>query len=748
MEQKIDATTWDAHLLKILAENLDDDDYTRPPLENSILQYLEHILAIVQQELTREEIKDKGFFSLSENDAVYWLFLTHTIQNASIRETLERLTIPYPSLYLTSVIKQADRSFFERLLAAEVNAEMFYETRPFNKKLFQLLVSKSFEFLQANESITDRNVTLLHFSKRIPNSVLVSKVTQLMERGANGRGQADGEALSRFTGLKTLWIDLFDYSTTPLPNTLFDLPCLRNLHLDKNKLTALPPDIAHLQTLSRLNLRENQLTRLPDEIGELKALDSLDLERNQLTELPATFLNLENLTNIKLDYNAFTEIPTLLFQHEKLLVVNLTNNKITHIPAHIEETNTSYYLAGNLIDELPEEFKEERFIYNVKVLGNPLRNLSPEFVPFIKSQVENTGKYLYKEELTGLFCWMNFHENKNVRKIARDKLEEVLEPKMFDRIKIDWRYRKNPDSEKVLMFCLKYHHPLKLHWPLLQTWLEGLMQKSIASIYSFTEPLYELPEGLFNLKALQNLDVLTLYDAQLKTIPEDIVQLPRLSDLSLGNNVGLEIPDFLPQLKLKKLALVDNGLQAIPEVIGQMHTLKQLFLKGNQITLGFELLTQLPKLEELYLQENSLTQMPEILLDVPNLKVLSLDSNQLGVAKDKQEYAIPLRIGFMDNLVKLDLTNNHLKKLPPGIGLLEQLEEILLAYNQFDEFPIELCEVETLRSIFFSNNNISRLPEDMKYLTQLEFIDLRGNPLPKQELQKLVQLLPNIRIRF
>ncbi|HAS44087.1 MAG TPA: hypothetical protein DCS93_26655 [Microscillaceae bacterium] len=748
MEQKIDATTWDAHLLQIVAENLEDDYYTRAPLENSISQHLEHVLALLQQTVSKEDVEAKGFFSLSENDATHWLFLVHTIQNVSVRETLEKLTIPSPSLYLSNVIKQADRSFFERLLAAEANAEMFYESRPLNKERWQFLITKSFELLQAHESISDRNVTLLHFSNSIPHSVLVPKITKLMDRGANGRGQADNQALAQFVGLEYLWLDLFNYSETPLPHSLFELAHLREVHLDKNMLHTLPPDIGRLQQVFRLSLRENYLTALPDEIGHLKVLDSLDLEKNQLAMLPKTFAQLENLTYLKLNYNAFTEIPAVIIPHKKLLVVDLSNNQITQVPAHIAGNSTSYYLQGNLIEDLPQEFEEGWQTHTIKVLGNPLRNLSPNLVPFVKSQVENAGKYLSKEELTGLFCWMNFHENKQVRKIARDKCEEIIEDEIFQQIKGSWRYRKNPDSEKVLLFCLQYYHPLKLHWPLLQTWLEGLMKKPPASFYSFQTAFYELPEGLFSLSTLQNLDTFSVANAQLKHIPAGITQLPKLTSLYIGNNPMETVPDFLPQLKLKQLSLVNSQLQAIPDAVGQIHTLKHLQLSKNSIKNGFELLTQLAHLEVLYLQRNELTQMPEAFVDIPNLRELHLNHNELGKEHLQEGYALPLKISFMDNLTTLNLSYNCLKRLPPGIGLLEKLDSIFLNNNQFDEFPIELCEVETLKNIYCRHNNIHHLPDDMQYLTQLEYLDLRDNPLSQDEKQKLLRLLPHTRIHF
>ena len=748
MEQKIDEKTWDAHLLQIVAENIEDDYYTRPPLEHSISQHLEHVLALLQQTLDKEEVEAKGFFSLSENDATHWLFLVHTIQNASIRETLEKLTIPSPRLYLTNVIKQADRSFFERLLAAEANAEILYTSRPLNQERWQLLIIKSFKLLHAQESISKRNVSLLNFSKNIPNSVIIPKLTKLISRGVDDKEQIDSKILAQFVSLEYLWLDLFNYSETPLPQSLFKLDHLREVHLDKNMLRVLPPDISRLQKVVRLSLRENHLTKLPDEIGNMKALDSLDLEKNQLTTLPETFAQLENLTYLKLNYNAFTEIPAVIIPHDKLLVADLTNNQITHIPPHIAGNGTSYYLQGNLIDDLPKEFEAGGQVHTVLILGNPLRNLSPNLVPFLKSQVKNSGKHLSKEELTGLFCWMNFHENKEVRKIARDKLQEVVETQTFNQIKANWRYRKNPDSEKVLLFCLQYYHPLKLHWPLLKTWLESLMKKPPTSFGNFQTSFYKLPEDLFTLSTLQNLDDFSVASAQLKHIPAGITQLPKLASLSIGNNPLETLSDFLPQLKLKRLSLVNSHLQAIPEEIGQMQTLKQLQLNNNDLKNGFELLAQLPNLEVLYLQWNKLVQMPEVLVDVPNLQELYLNYNQLGKEHSQEGYSLPLRIGFMDNLLKLSLANNHLRKLPPGVGLLEKLESIFLDYNQFDEFPVELCEIETLRTICFRNNNISHIPEDIRYLVHLEYLDLRENPLPKEEQQKLSKLLPHSHIRI
>lgn len=72
------------------------------------------------------------------------------------------------------------------------------------------------------------------------------------------------------------------------------VPTLRVIHLDDNRIATLPPLalFAHVQFLS---LRRNRLTKLPPSVADLISLVVLDVSDNQLTRLPPELGKLSNL---------------------------------------------------------------------------------------------------------------------------------------------------------------------------------------------------------------------------------------------------------------------------------------------------------------------------------------------------------------------------------------------------------------------------------------------------------------------
>lgn len=93
----------------------------------------------------------------------------------------------------------------------------------------------------------------------------------------------------------------------------------------------------------------------------------------------------------------------------------------------------------------------------------------------------------------------------------------------------------------------------------------------------------------------------------------------------------------------------------------------------------------------------------------------------------------------------LDLSHNQLKRLPLDISGFQNLVALDLSYNHFTEFPEGLRSLPNLRRLSLANNQIIHLPYSLlSQMKPLVYLDIRGNPIPKQEIQTTKELLPHL----
>lgn len=93
---------------------------------------------------------------------------------------------------------------------------------------------------------------------------------------------------------------------------------------------------------------------------------------------------------------------------------------------------------------------------------------------------------------------------------------------------------------------------------------------------------------------------------------------------------------------------------------------------------------------------------------------------------------VDMRMLCLKNLRKLDLSHNHIKKLPATIGDLIHLQELNLSDNHLESFSVALCQStlqKSLRSLDLSKNKIKALPVQFCQLRELTDLNLDDNEL-------------------
>ncbi|XP_068108066.1 leucine-rich repeat protein 1 isoform X2 [Hyperolius riggenbachi] len=93
---------------------------------------------------------------------------------------------------------------------------------------------------------------------------------------------------------------------------------------------------------------------------------------------------------------------------------------------------------------------------------------------------------------------------------------------------------------------------------------------------------------------------------------------------------------------------------------------------------------------------------------------------------------VDMRMLCLKRLQKLDLSNNHIKKLPKTIGDLVCLQELTLNNNLLETFVVELCNStlrNSLKSLDLSENKLKALPIQFCNLRELVNVKVDGNEI-------------------
>jgi hypothetical protein len=137
-----------------------------------------------------------------------------------------------------------------------------------------------------------------------------------------------------------------------------------------------------------------------------------------------------------------------------------------------------------------------------------------------------------------------------------------------------------------------------------------------------------------------------------------------------------------------------------------------------------EALGQLTQLQELYLSQNGLTELPEWLGRLTQLRSLDVSFNSLKVLGEW--------VGNLRELTSFNLYRNDFLALPASLCNLVNLQGIYFAWRgegPTDGFPESIRCMKQLRDIQFAAGGLTSLPSWLDELTRLEVLDFHSNQL-------------------
>ena len=200
---------------------------------------------------------------------------------------------------------------------------------------------------------------------------------------------------------------------TAIPQEIFQLTNLKELHIPYNKITVIPDAIAQLADLTTLNLSHNQISAIPDAITQLASLTELKFFGNKIRAIPNSIANLVNLTRLDLSSNQITTISDAITCLSNLEHLSLWDNQIGEIPKEINKLQKlqGFFIRKNQIRSLPDEIFELKNLKRLWLDNNQIEQIS-----------SNIGKLLNLEEL-----WLD-------NNLIRDLPEEIVKLKNLEEL--------------------------------------------------------------------------------------------------------------------------------------------------------------------------------------------------------------------------------------------------------------------------------------------------------------------------
>ncbi|KAI2663577.1 Leucine-rich repeat-containing protein 7 [Labeo rohita] len=276
--------------------------------------------------------------------------------------------------------------------------------------------------------------------------------------------------------------------------------------------------------------------------------------------------------------------------------------------------------------------------------------------------------------------------------------------------------------------------------------------KCLSVVEASVNPIAKLPDGFTQ---LLNLTQLFLNDAFLEYLPANFGRLSKLRILELRENhlktmpKGYAVkwfdlifethskPEVLEQIhSLKELWLDNNSLQTIPGSVGKLRQLRYLDLAKNRIESLDADISGCESLEDLLLSSNMLQQLPDTIGKLKKLTTLKVDDNQLT--------SLPNTIGSLSLLEEFDCSCNELESLPPTIGYLHSLRTFAADENFLTELPREIGNCKNVTVMSLRSNKLEFLPDEIGQMTKLRVLNLSDNsPRPLSPFKQRLTLRPN-----
>ncbi|CDO76067.1 hypothetical protein BN946_scf184696.g19 [Trametes cinnabarina] len=475
------------------------------------------------------------------------------------------------------------------------------------------------DFIQACTGL--RELRLSHMAlKKVPQSVRHCRTLQWLDLSCNRIADLDDAGLEQIPQLRHL--KLQNNRMEKLPFYFPHLRELRDLNISNNKFRYLPAVVCELRSLVDLDASFNMLQELPDELGQLTQLDHLTIVGNQVSKIPERCASLHNLRVLDCRRNLITDISVVC-----------TLPKIEQLLADHNSMHALDVSFGPALKQLDASHND---ITQLTLVPGPLG------LPYALTTLNlSHAKLSTLDDLA----------------LAQLTALEVLH---IDHNSI----RSLPESLGGLS-RLKHLSCSNNHLYMLPSSIGRLQW--LETLEAHNNDLSELPMSLWNCSSLQVINV-TSNVISTWSLPPGSIDLEVAVTHAWGSSVTLlndrkgsscsTIGSTLPALasSLERLYVGENSLTADSlHPLALLRELRVLNLSFNNIQqLPSSFFRNLTQLRELYLSGNDISAIPtENLQHMTNLEVLFLNGNKLQT--------LPREISKLTKLSVMDVGSNVLK---------------------------------------------------------------------------------------
>ena len=550
----------------------------------------------------------------------------------------------------------------------------------------------------------------------------------------------------------TAMLQVHDMDIREIPDIFILMQNLHTLTISSCGLRSVNPNIKRLTSLTYLELDNNDLVMLPEDATRISNLTELRCSNNQMKKLPETCNRWIRCSKIFATDNHIKHIPDGVCEMPNLTILDLDRNKLRTLPEAfiicssltLLHFDTSDMVKASPAKDLPDGIRRCEIPAEIAIEG-----------------VDEIIQHFFKMHEAWSTCSLDLHGH-GLRYVMDDVCRLSVLTKLdlsHNRIKcLPSAMSCLPDLKLInLDHCLSlehFHHDLwvltklkkiTIRAGVLDSWLRPIIQMKWPPTIVARQPelcrqyLKVVFDCVGRSYRKDGVDIVeTTGTLDYRFVPHEVSLDPitageidseakrsftdfphEIWALGLTNLTWLQLPGgaitseqmqkYLPKLTdLKKLVLIDQDIEFIPDEVALLSELNVLCLTGNKIK-----------------------EIPDFIFKMISLTKLILVENYIS--------KVPPEIGLLTNLTDLVLTYNKISVLPKEIGELWGLDYFVLDENKIRVLPDSIEHLTSLKEFSFNDNKITRFPTSIGNLTQLEILEFSKNPefsLPPKQVLK------------